>query len=79
MSAYTVLQLFELLLFSGVFFYGSATHRPSIVVLAGGLLLGKAVLNVIGSDGASLYRRSLIGYGVGAIFIAVGVVLFRIT
>jgi len=77
-SAYTALQLFELLLFSGLFFYGSATNRPSIVVLAGGLLLGKAILNVLAADGGSLYRRSLIGYGVGALFIAVGVVLVKL-
>lgn len=78
MSAYTILQLFEIMLFAGVFLYGSATQRPSLMVLAGGLLLGKAVLNVLGSDGPSLYRRSLIGYGLGAVFVAVGVVLVKI-
>jgi hypothetical protein len=37
-------------------------------------LIGKAVLNILAPEGGTVYRRSLIGYALGAIFSIVGVV-----
>ena len=45
-----------------------------IAVLGGGFLLGKAVLNILAPEGGSVYRRSLIGYGLGAIYVLIGIV-----
>jgi len=78
MTVYTVLQLGEVLLFAGVLLYGLLTGHPSVAVLGGGLLIGKAVLNILAIEGGSLYRRSFIGYGLGAVFAVIGVVLVKV-
>ena len=74
MSAYTLLQLFEVLLTSSVLMFGVLTRAPAITVLAGGFLIGKAIINILAPEGGSIYRRSLIGYLVGAIFVLIGIV-----
>jgi hypothetical protein len=73
LSAYTLLQLLEVLVFSAVLLYGVLARHPSIAVLGGGFLIGKAVLNILASEGGSVYRRSLVGYGLGGIFVLFGV------
>jgi hypothetical protein len=74
-SAYTLLQLVEVLVFSAVLLFGVIAHEPAAVILGGGLLIGKSVLNILAPEGGSVYRRSLIGYGVGAVFVVVGILL----
>jgi hypothetical protein len=66
------------MLFSGVCLYGVLAHRPSVAVLGTGLLIGKAVLNILALEGGTVLRRSLAGYGLGAIFTLVGVVLVKL-
>ena len=78
MSVYTLVQLGEVLIFAGVLLYGMLTGHPSVAILGGGLLIGKAVLNILAPEGGSLYRRSFIGYGLGAVFTAIGVALLRL-
>lgn len=78
MAAYTLVQLGEVALFAGVFLYGMLTGHPSIAVIGGGLLIGKAVLNILAPEGGSLYRRSFVGYGVGAIFAVLGIALVKL-
>ena len=78
MSAYTVLQLFEVLLFAALLLYGTLSHHPSVAVLGGGLLIGKATLNILAPEGGSLYRRSIIGYAVGALFVGAGVLAVKL-
>ncbi len=73
MSAYTLLQLVEVLVFSVVLLYGVLSRHPSIAVLGGGFLIGKAVLNILAPEGGSVYRRSLIGYGLGGVFTIFGI------
>ena len=73
MSAYTLLQLGEVLVFAVVVLYGVLGRHPSIAVLGGGFLIGKAVLNILAPEGGSVTRRSLIGYSLGAIFTLFGV------
>ena len=73
MSAYTLLQLVEVVVFSAVLLYGVLERRPSIAVLGGGFLIGKAVLNILAPEGGSVYRRSLIGYGLGGLYTLLGV------
>ncbi len=78
MSVYTLLQFGEVLVFAGVLLYGMLTGHPSVAVLGGGLLIGKAVLNILAPEGGSLYRRSFIGYGLGAVFTVVGVAMVKL-
>jgi hypothetical protein len=72
-SAYTLLQLGEVVVFSVVLLYGVLGRHPSIAVLGGGFLIGKAVLNILAPEGGSVTRRSIIGYSLGAIFVLFGV------
>jgi hypothetical protein len=74
MSAYTLLQLVEVLLASAVLMFGVLTRSSAITVLGGGFLIGKAILNILAPEGGSIYRRSLIGYVLGGIFVLIGVV-----
>jgi hypothetical protein len=73
LSAYTLLQLVEVLAFSAVLLFGVLVRSPSIAILGGGFLIGKAVLNILAPEGGSVYRRSLIGYALGGIFVVIGV------
>ena len=58
-----------------VLLLGVLTRSASITLLGGGLLMGKAILNILGPEGGSVYRRSLIGYGVAAVFVLGGFIL----
>jgi len=73
MSAYTLLQLGEVVVFAVVLLYGVLGRHPSISVLGGGFLIGKAVLNILAPEGGSVTRRSIIGYTLGGIFVLFGV------
>ncbi len=73
MSAYTLLQLVEVLAFSAVLMFGVLVRSPSIAILGGGFLIGKAVLNILAPEGGTVYRRSVIGYMLGGIFVVIGV------
>jgi len=72
-SAYTLLQLGEVVVFAAVLLYGVLGRHPSIAVLGGGFLIGKAVLNILAPEGGSVTRRSIIGYTLGGIFVLFGV------
>ncbi len=73
MSAYTLLQLSEVVVFAAVLLYGVLGRHPSIAVLGGGFLIGKAVLNILAPEGGSVTRRSIIGYTLGGIFVLFGI------
>jgi hypothetical protein len=73
-SAYTLLQLLEVVVASAVLLTGVVTRLSTIAIIGGGFLIGKAVLNILAPEGGTVYRRSLIGYALGAIFAIVGVV-----
>lgn len=77
MSAYTALQLLEVLVASLVLLFGLFNKLPSLVLVAGGFLIGKAVLNILAPEGGSVYRRSMIGYGVAAVIVLGGVILLH--
>jgi len=79
MSAYTLLQLVEVLVASVVLLYGVLSRSATITVLGGGFLMGKAILNILAPEGGSVYRRSLIGYFVGGIFVLIGVIGIHFT
>jgi hypothetical protein len=74
MAAYTLLQLVEVVVAGSVLMIGVLTRSSTLAILGGGFLVGKAVLNILAPEGGSIYRRSLIGYALGAIFVVVGVV-----
>ena len=73
MSVYTLLQLIEVVVFSIVLLFGVLGRHPSIAVLGGGFLIGKAVLNILAPEGGSIYRRSLLGYGLGGLYTLAGI------
>lgn len=77
MRLYTLVQLGEVVLFCVVLMAGVLLHRPSVVVFGGGLLLGKAVLNILAPEGGTVLRRSVLGYGLGAIFTVLGLSLIH--
>lgn len=78
MRVYTLVQLGEVAIFAAVLVYAllpTPDKHPALAMVAGGLLVGKAVLNILAPEGASLLRRSLVGYGLGAVLVVVGLVL----
>ena len=79
MAAYTLLQLLEVVLAAAVVLYGVLAASPAVTLLGAGFLIGKAILNVLAPEGGSVYRRSLIGYSVGGIFVLGGLVVAHFT
>ena len=75
MAVYTALQLFEVLAASAILLYGVLAGSPTVALLGGGFLIGKAILNILSPEGGSVYRRSLIGYGFAAAYVLVGIIL----
>lgn len=73
MAAYTLVQLIEVVVFGAILLFGAVQRQYAIAVLGGGMLIGKAVLNILAPEGGSVYRRSLIGYGLGGIYVLVGI------
>ena len=74
MAAYTLLQLFEVAVASIVLLIGVLKGWGPVALLGGGFLIGKAILNILWPEGGSVYRRSLIGYGVAALFVLGGAI-----
>lgn len=77
MGPYTALQLFETAVFTALAIYGISAHHPSVAFLGIGLLVGKAVMNILPRT-RSVTARSLVGYGIGLGLAAACVVLTRI-
>jgi len=77
LAAYTLLQLFEVAVASVILLIGVLKGWSPVALLGGGFLIGKAILNILWPEGGSVYRRSLIGYGVAAIFVLGGAILFH--
>ena len=78
LRVYTAVQLLEVLLFAGIVLYAVLAHRPSLAILGAGLLIGKAVVNVLAPEGGTVLRRSVLGYGLGALYVAAGVLLVKL-
>ena len=77
MSAYTLLQLIEVAVAAAILLVGVLTRSAAVALLGGGLLMGKAILNILWPEGGSVYRRSLIGYSVAGLFVLGGVVAYH--
>ena len=77
MAAYTLLQLLEVAVASVIVLFGVLTHSGPVTLLGAGLLIGKAVLNILWPEGGSVYRRSLVGYGVAAVFVLGGTIVYH--
>jgi hypothetical protein len=73
-AAYTLVQLVEVLVFGSVLLFGVLVRSPSIAILGGGFLIGKAVLNILAPEGGTVYRRSVIGYALGGIYALIGII-----
>jgi len=73
-AAYTLVQLVEVLVFGAVLLFGVLVRSPSIAILGGGFLIGKAVLNILAPEGGTVYRRSVIGYALGGIYAVIGII-----
>ena len=77
MSAYTLLQLVEVLVASAILLAGVLGNSAPLALLGGGFLMGKAILNILAPEGGSVYRRSMIGYVVAGIFVLGGVIAYH--
>jgi hypothetical protein len=77
LSAYTLLQLVEVAVAAAILLVGVLTRSAAVALLGGGLLMGKAILNILWPEGGSVYRRSLIGYSVAGLFVLGGVVAYH--
>ena len=77
MSAYTLLQLVEVGIFGVVLVFGVLNNSAPFALLGGGLLIAKAILNILAPEGGSVYRRSLIGYSVGFVVVLAGIVAYH--
>jgi hypothetical protein len=75
LSAYTLLQLIEVAIASLVLLVGVLKGLQPVALLGGGFLIGKAILNILWPEGGSVYRRSVIGYAVAAVFVLGGAVI----
>ena len=79
MSAYTLLQLLEVAISSIILLVGVLKGWPPVALLGGGFLIGKAILNILWPEGGTVYRRSLIGYGVAFVFVLGGAIIAHFT
>jgi len=75
LAVYTALQLFEVLVACAILLYGVLRDSPTITLLGGGYLIGKAILNILMPEGGTVYRRSLIGYGFAGVYVIAGLIL----
>lgn len=74
MSAYTLLQLVETAGAAAILMFGILARSAPVTLLGAGFLLAKAILNILWPEGGSVYRRSLIGYGIAGLFVLGGIV-----
>ena len=79
MAAYTLLQLLEVFFAGAILMFGVLTHSAAVTVLGGGFLIGKAILNILAPEGGTVYRRSVIGYVIGGIYVLIGVVAIHVS
>lgn len=79
MAAYTLLQLVEVAAAGGIVLAGVLGHSVAVTMLGVGLLIGKAILNILAPEGGSVYRRSLIGYSVAGVFVLGAIVAAHFT
>ena len=77
MAAYTLLQLVEVGIAAAILLFGVLSNSAPFALLGGGLLMGKAILNILAPEGGSVYRRSLLGYGVAALLWLGGIVAYH--
>ncbi len=78
MNVYTLVQLLEVLLFSLVVIAGLILRSPSLALLGTGLLVGKAVLNILVAEGGTVLRRSVVGYAAGGVLALAGELIIRL-
>jgi hypothetical protein len=77
LSAYTLLQLVEVAVGAAILLVGVLAKSAPVTLLGAGFLMGKAILNILWPEGGSVYRRSLIGYGVAGLFVFAGILAFH--
>ena len=77
LAVHSALQLFEVLVASAILLYGVLQDSPTITLLGGGYLIGKAILNILTPEGGTVYRRSLIGYGFAGLYVIGGLILIH--
>jgi hypothetical protein len=77
LAASTLLQLLEVLAAAAVLLIGVLTRSGPVALLGGGFLIGLAIVNILAPEGGTVYRRSLIGYSVAAIFVVVSFVFYH--
>jgi hypothetical protein len=77
MAATTFLQLIEVVLSAAILLLGVLRHSAAVTILGGGLLVGIAIMSLLAPEGGTVYRRALIGYAIGGLFVLGGFVLYH--
>jgi hypothetical protein len=76
-AAYTLLQLVEVGIGAAILLFGVLSNSAPFALLGGGLLIGKSIINILAPEGGSVYRRSLIGYGVAFLVVLGGIIAYH--
>ena len=50
-------------------------RSPTVTLLGGGYLIGKAILNILAPEGGTVYRRSIIAYTFAGLYVVCGAIL----
>jgi hypothetical protein len=77
LAAYTLLQLLEVAIASLVLLIGVLKGWGPVALIGGGFLIGKAILNILWPEGGTVYRRSVVAYGVAGVFVIGSLLLER--
>jgi hypothetical protein len=77
MAASTLLELIEVALSAAILLVGVLRHSGPVTILGGGLLIGIAITSLLAPEGGTVYRRALVGYTIGGIFVLGGFVLYH--
>jgi hypothetical protein len=77
MAASTLLQLVEVVISAAILLVGVLRHSAPVSILGGGLLVGIAITSLLAPEGGTVYRRALVGYAIGGIFVFGGFIAFH--
>lgn len=76
-SPIAVIQMGETLLFGGITAFGILGRHPIVALVGAGLLMGKAITNLLPAQ-VTYQRRAWVGYAGGAVFFGLALVAYSI-
>jgi hypothetical protein len=76
-SPVAVIQMGETLLFGGIAAFGILRRHPIVALVGAGLLMGKAITNLLPLQ-VTYQRRAWVGYAGGALFFGLALLAYAI-